>query len=136
VDLVVTAPTEHLEEEPEAVTHPVGSRGRRRIVNPQPLNRGWVVLALSPAWLTLFLLVMAPNFMGAMLLNPPALLGLPAGVVILALALLWSAVGVLFTIGTPSTLVRTMSLVLFTFPALLSVLLGPAFILVILNLTI
>ena len=41
------------------------------------------MVGFLPIALAGFLFVAAPNFMNAMFLNPPAILGLPAGVILL-----------------------------------------------------
>ena len=53
----------------------------RTLIAQQRLS-GYVVAGL-PIGLALFLFVAAPGFMEPMFANPPAVLGLPAGVVIL-----------------------------------------------------
>ena len=57
-------------------------KGEIRTLTAQQRLSGYVV-GFLPIGLAGFLFVAAPNFMEAMFLNPPAVLGLPAGVVIL-----------------------------------------------------
>jgi tight adherence protein B len=57
-------------------------QGEIRTLTAQQRLSGYVV-GFLPIGLAGFLFVAAPNFMNAMFLNPPAILGLPAGVVLL-----------------------------------------------------
>jgi tight adherence protein B len=57
-------------------------KGEIKTLTAQQRLSGYVV-GFLPIGLAGFLFVAAPNFMDAMFLNPPAVLGLPAGVVIL-----------------------------------------------------
>src|SRR5580765_863243 len=57
-------------------------KGEIRTLTAQQRLSGYVV-GFLPIGLAAFLFIAAPNFMDAMFLNPPAVLGLPAGVVIL-----------------------------------------------------
>ena len=58
--------------------------GEIRTLTAQQRLSGYVV-GFLPIGLAAFLFIAAPNFMQAMFLNPPAILGLPAGVVLLLL---------------------------------------------------
>jgi tight adherence protein B len=57
-------------------------QGEIRTLTAQQRLSGYVV-GFLPIGLAAFLFIAAPNFMSAFFLNPPAILGLPAGVVIL-----------------------------------------------------
>jgi tight adherence protein B len=57
-------------------------QGEIRTLTAQQRLSGYVV-GFLPIGLAAFLFIAAPNFMQAMFLNPPAILGLPAGVVLL-----------------------------------------------------
>jgi tight adherence protein B len=56
--------------------------GEIRTLTAQQRLSGYVV-GFLPIGLAAFLFIAAPNFMNAMFLNPPSILGLPAGVVLL-----------------------------------------------------
>ncbi|MFL5725387.1 MAG: type II secretion system F family protein [Chloroflexota bacterium] len=56
--------------------------GEIRTLTAQQRLSGYVV-GFLPIGLAAFLFIAAPNFMNAMFLNPPAILGLPAGVILL-----------------------------------------------------
>ena len=57
-------------------------KGEIRTLTAQQRLSGYVV-GFLPIGLAAFLFIAAPNFMDAMFLNPPSVLGLPAGVVLL-----------------------------------------------------
>ena len=57
-------------------------KGEIRTLTAQQRLSGYVV-GFLPIGLAAFLFIAAPNFMQAMFLNPPAILGLPAGVILL-----------------------------------------------------
>jgi tight adherence protein B len=70
-------------------------KGEIRTLTAQQRLSGYVVAGL-PIGLAGFLFVAAPGFMQPMFLNPPAVLGLPAGVVILAIGGFMMFLGFLF----------------------------------------
>jgi hypothetical protein len=92
VDLVATAPTEHLEKE-VLVTSPVGSSHKPTTVRVKASDSAWTWVGMHPFGLLLALTFMAPNYMEAAWLNPPTMARLPAGFVKIGLALLWSVLG-------------------------------------------
>jgi CHASE2 domain-containing sensor protein len=81
-------------------------------------------------------MVVAPGFMDPLFANPPAIAGLPAGVVFLFLALVWAVLGIVVARRARSTLGIAFTLVVFTLPALFAILVGPALILIVQNLAI
>jgi len=70
-------------------------KGEIRTLTAQQRLSGYVVAGL-PIGLAAFLFVAAPGFMSPMFLNPPAILGLPAGVVILLVGGFMMFLGFLF----------------------------------------
>jgi hypothetical protein len=135
VDVLATAPREHLSRErhvPEPITAG-SSTGRVLVGGP---TRRWqrLVLGLLPVWVLIFLSVAAPGFIDPMYANPPAVVGLPAGVVIIAAALGLTIVGVEILRRVESDVAAVLVWLLFTVPALAVILLGPAAILMVLNL--
>jgi tight adherence protein B len=70
-------------------------KGEIRTLTAQQRLSGYVVAGL-PIGLAAFLFVAAPGFMDPMFANPPAILGLPAGVIILAFGGFMMFIGFLF----------------------------------------
>jgi tight adherence protein B len=70
-------------------------KGEIRTLTAQQRLSGYVVAGL-PIGLAAFLFVAAPGFMEPMFANPPAILGLPAGVIILAIGGFMMFIGFLF----------------------------------------
>ena len=83
-------------------------------------------------WIALWIL--APGFMEPVFINPPAMLGLPAGVVIIAIAGGLATLGWLVARRTRSVRVALGAVTLLTIPALLLIVMTPALILIIVNL--
>jgi hypothetical protein len=136
VDLVATAPGHHIRRE-QAVPQTIDA-GPAAIPasHQQGGNRApRVLIGLLPLWILLFLLVAAPSFMAPMFANPPEVLGLPAGVVILAIALTVMTIGIAILGLTSSTKAAIAALVGFTAPSLVLLVMAPAMILAIVNLS-
>ena len=70
-------------------------KGEIRTLTAQQRLSGYVVAGL-PIGLAAFLFVFSPGFMSPMFMNPPAILGLPAGVVILMIGGFMMFIGFLF----------------------------------------
>lgn len=94
-----------------------------------------MVAATAPVWVVGFLLIAAPNYFGALFLNPPALVGLPAGSVIAAVAVALTILGIV-VVEAESRLVRAAGIAFFTLPAVLGFLMAPAIVLILLNLSV
>ena len=62
--------------------------------------------------------------------NPPALLGLPLGYVLMGIALAWSAIGLLLIVGADSRGLRLVAMAAFTLPALWLVIFAPAVVII------
>lgn len=133
-DLVVTAPAEHLED--ELVPRPIGYRREPTTARVSGAPYVWVLLGLVPLGVAFFLFGVAPNFMSAMFLNPPGIVGMPAGLVLLAAAALLAVVGFIVIVKTSSDLVRTVALFVFTAVATGMLLMGPTIILIVRNLSV
>jgi hypothetical protein len=134
IDLVATAPTEHLENE-VLVASPIGSRDKPAAVRLRPSASPWAAIGLLPLWTLPVLAVLAPDYLHAAILNPPAMLGLPFGVVAIGGGILWAALGVVVMANTTSIGLRILALILFTIPSTVIVLFCPAFVLILINLT-
>jgi len=72
----------------------------------------------------------APRFVSVLGDNPPALLGLPLGYVLMGIALAWSAIGLLLIVGADSRGVRLVAMAAFTLPALWLVIFAPAVVII------
>ena len=95
-----------------------------------------MAVALTPLWLFAALQLAAPGYMDPVFVNPPAVLGLPAGIVVQTAALAWMAIGVGIVLATRQVVGWIIALVLFAAPATALVGLTPPTVLVILNLAI
>ena len=96
-----------------------------------PLPVTWIVLALLPFWLLLVLAIAAPKFLAVLLDEPPSLLGLPLGVVLVAAGLAWALVGAIAVTVVSSSFARTAVLVVTMLPALFAVIFSPAIVIVV-----
>ncbi len=94
-----------------------------------------IVAATAPVWVVGFLVVLAPNYFQALLLNPPALVGMPAGIVMGAVAVALTILGLL-AVESDSRIVRAAGIAFATLPAVLTFLMAPAIVLILLNLSI
>ena len=93
-----------------------------------------MVAATAPVWVVGFLLILAPNYFQALLLNPPALVGIPAGMVMGAVAVALTLLG-LVAAESESRIVRAAGMAFATLPAVLTFLMAPAIVLILLNLS-
>jgi hypothetical protein len=128
VDLVATAPREHLRKE-APVLQPVEPTAAPMTPSRSPLQRVAVAVASVPVILFAGLWAMAPGYMEPVTLNPPAVLGLPMGVVIVAFAGFMAVFGWLVARRTQSLGIALGALAFLTIPALLLILMAPALIL-------
>ena len=90
--------------------------------------------ALMPFWLFLALFATGQfnSFFGP---PPPEIMGIPLGAWMIALAAGWMLIGVALVWGTRSRLTEMFVLLLFTIPATILLVLGPAVILILQNLS-
>ena len=136
VDLVATAPGQHLGPEEVLVSSPAGALDRPRVTHSGRSRRGVMAVALTPLWLFAALQLAAPGNTDPVFANPPAVLGLPAGIVVQTAALAWMAIGVGIVLATRRVVGWILALVLFATPATALVGLTPPVVLVIRNLAI
>lgn len=92
-----------------------------------------VLLGLLPVWLLVLFLLAAPEFMEPAFTNPPAALGVPLGLVPLAIALVLTVIGVVGLRRMSSTAASTAVFLSLTVPAALVIVLTPAMALVLSN---
>jgi hypothetical protein len=98
------------------------------------MRRSTIFTSLLPLWLTAILLVLAPKFFAGVLANPPALLGLPLGVVLLAVAAALTVLGFLVVRGSTSPIVSAVAFTVLTLPAVFIVIFTPAVVMIAVNL--
>ena len=98
-------------------------------------SRWALATALSPAVLWVALLLMAPGFTDPLYANPPGVLGLPAGLVLVGVAVVLAAVGAVVVWRSRSPAVQALAIGLLTIPALLLIGLGPSIVAVLGNLS-
>jgi hypothetical protein len=96
----------------------------------RPLPLASIVVGLLPLGLFGFLAVVVPKFLEPLFLNPPAIAGLPMGIVIVGAGIAWSLLGLIVMATSSSALVRLFASVIFTLPALFAVIVGPAIVLI------
>lgn len=136
VDLALTAPGHHLRRE-EPVPRPVDVGAADALVSSSgPTVGPRVALGLLPLWLWALMVVITPGFMDPVFSNPPAVLGLPAGLVMALIAIVWMMLGVAVLYRTSTMLGALVAFLVFTVPAVFVVLMAPAMILIVLNLAV
>ncbi len=136
-DIASSAPSEHLRKESTvakrvdpgsvALTVPPERTGLRRL--------GYAIAGL-PFIVILLAAVFAPGFFEPAYANPPEILGLPAGIVVLFLAASWASIAFLAIRQTRSGIGIVQALLAFTIPSTIVIILVPSVILVVLNMTI
>ena len=136
VDLVVTAPGQHLEPEEILVASPIGAPNQPTAQQRRVTRRVAILVAFVPLWLVLGLSIVAPGFMDPIYNNPPGIVGLPAGVVLVGLALGWMALGVAVIASVHSVRAQLAAYLLFAVPAAMFILFIPATIVIIQNLAV
>ena len=95
-----------------------------------------MALTTLPFVLWVFLTVAAPGFMDPIYSNPPAIAGLPAGIVILGGAFLVAGLGVLIADRTRSDLVAFLAFLFLSCPAMAVIILASPIVLIVQNLVV
>jgi hypothetical protein len=90
---------------------------------------------LVPTLIVPILFVAAPHYLDPMFRKVPTLLDLPFGAVVISLSAGWFAVGVTIIAMASWWVARLLAFVFFIVPAIAAVVLGPAMILILENLT-
>jgi hypothetical protein len=135
VDLVLTAPGHHFRRE-EPAPRPV-DLGGAAIVGPVRLAVGRrIAVGLLPLFLWALLTILTPGYMDPVFASPPAILGRPAGIVLMIGGLVWMMLGVVALVRTTSTVAGGVVLVVFTVPATFAIILLPAIIVIVSNLAV
>jgi hypothetical protein len=137
IDVLMTAPDQHLRKE-QPVVQPVnlpsgGPVGGRRIGSAEAPK---ILLGLLPVWLLLFFQLAAPGFLEPAFRDPPGIMGAPAGLFVLAVVAVLTVVGVVALRRVSSTQAVTLVLLGLTAPAVLALVLTPAFVLILANSTV
>lgn len=91
------------------------------------------LVALTPLWLFLVLAVRG-SFWNPFFSAPPSIAGVPLGLVVLGLCGLWMLLGLVIVWDTRSAAMQALGLLLFTLPATMLLVMGPAMVLIIQNL--
>lgn len=100
---------------------------------PRTTRLGLLVGAIPLFAVTLLQWVAAPTFFDPMNARRPELLGVPVEAWIMGFALLWGAIGGYIVATNTSRWVLPAVLVVFTLPACLAMILGPAILLILQN---
>lgn len=88
-------------------------------------SRWALVTALSPIVIWFVLSSMAPGFTDPLYQNPPGLFGLPAGLLLVGIALVLAVVGAVVVWRSRSSATTALAIGFLTIPALLIIGLGP-----------
>ena len=94
---------------------------------------GRVLLGLLPLWILLILLIAFPGFMDPIVYIPPAIAGLPLGIVVVGAALVVMAIGVVALRRASSNRSAMLAFVGLTLPSAFVMALTPALTLIIAN---
>lgn len=92
------------------------------------------VAAFIPLALLLVLGLAAPGYFDPLSTQPPSIVGIPLGQVLLAAAVVWMVIGAIAIWFTRSQAAQLAILFFFTFPSLFVVIMAPALILIMQNL--
>jgi hypothetical protein len=136
VDLVVTIPKQHFVKERQVSQVADGSPVVLVQVRPRSTTpRSRLVLAFLPLWIFLVRSIVAPGVNEPLFANPPAMLGLPAGLVLLAFSFVLMAVGLVVMAKATSMRSTIFAFAFLTAPATALAALAPAIILLIISLS-
>jgi hypothetical protein len=94
-------------------------------------RRAGYLVACLPYVVLGILIVIAPTFLDPIFANPPSLFGLPAGIVVLALGIVWGAMAFVVIWATASRAGVFAAQLLFTMPALFTIILAAPVVLII-----
>ena len=94
------------------------------------------IAAFTPLWVLIVASMASPTFAKPMFAGPLEWLGIPLGLVMDAMALLWMLIGVVLIWDTRSRLVEGLVLFWFTIPATILIVFSPALILIMQNLSV
>ena len=109
----------------------VPSVGTVPALSPRIPRASRTVLALLPLWILLLAPFAAPSFFDPMFASPPGIAGMPAGLMIQAIAMLLMALGVAVVRRTSSRTAAILAFALLTLPGAAIVILAPAAVLIV-----
>ena len=101
---------------------------------PRPERWLYRFVALLPLWVMVAEALFAPTYFGGFQESPPDIVGIPLGVALTGAAFAWMLIGVAIVWNARSRLTEALGLLLFTIPATLVAVLGPAVIVIMQNL--
>jgi hypothetical protein len=93
-----------------------------------------LLLALGPPGLAILIIFMGGPTLGHPMFSEPVAPGIDLGVVVTTFAVSWGAIGGYIVATSRRPWVLPLALVVFTFPATLAIVLGPAIVLILQNL--
>ena len=134
-DIASSAPSEHLRKE-STVAKRVDPGSVALVVSPErtgPMRLGYAIASL-PFIEILFAAIFAPGFLEPAFANPPEIVGLPAGIVVLFLVAVWASLAFVVIRAFRSGLGVAFAFLVFTFPSIVAILFIPSAILIVLNL--
>jgi hypothetical protein len=104
--------------------------------NLRPWRSGWSsrIVAFTPLVVFVLVSLFARTYFGRSVEEPPSIIGIPLGIVVQGLAFFWMLIGVVAVWDARSRAVELVSLLVFTIPATIVTILGPAIILIMQNL--
>jgi hypothetical protein len=85
-------------------------------------------------WILIIVSVASPTFFPPILAKPPEVAGIPLGVVVEGVAMLWMLIGAAVVWDARSRFVESLAFTLFTIPATVVVIFTPAVVLIVQNL--
>ena len=90
--------------------------------------------SLTPLWVQIVASLLFQTYFKPMVTGPPEILGIPLGVVIAAIAMVWMLIGTVLVWDQRSPFVAVLALMVFTIPSTLVIVMTPAVVLILLNL--
>ena len=136
-DIASSAPSEHLRKE-TTVAKRVDPGSVALVVSPErtgPMRLGYAIASL-PFIEILFAATFASGFFEPVFSNPPEIVGLPAGIVILFAVVVWASLAFVVIRAFRSGLGVAFAFLVFTFPSIVAILFIPSAILIVLNLNV
>jgi hypothetical protein len=91
-------------------------------------------VAFTPLWVLVIASLTARSFFPGMVSTPPEIYGIPLGVVVEAIAMVWMLLGVVLIWDARTRWSEMLTLLLFTVPATFIVVFTPAVVLILQNL--